>query len=234
MKITQLLTLLVFLAFSLTQCTAPQELVGYQAPTSKQIEKESNALARLTGMFEGYFSNSAYAASINDPHFDQEIMSRRIWKERTDARWVYLSWYKADLHTMPLTEVILQFNQIKPDTFTLQLHKLPVSLPFSVLWKENDPFRESSPKDLETLNGCLYKVARNHKNQFHVIPNKGYCDFNVGGSIRWADFDIILTPNSMTYFNTFFNAEREVSIKYEDNAFIRQDLNKLLLSKQIK
>lgn len=212
----------------LSACKTTELPEVYQTPTAKDIQKSKNALTRLSKMYEGYFSNEVYAEAMGQPRLAQDIMARRIWRERTDAHWIYLSWYKTDLHTMPIAELIIQIEQIKPDTFSFTHYRPPISLPFSEVWKAQDPLRQMSPSDLHKMHNCAYRVVRETPTKFHLLPNKTFCDFDANSYFRWADIEVILEPNALHYYTTFYNKDKEVIVDYDKNTFIRQDFDRLL------
>lgn len=194
--------------------------------TIKEIRKENNKLQQLAMMFEGYFSNEAHLDG-NSKNKPQELMGRRIWKERTDAAWVYMGWYSADFYGQPLMETVLKIHRNSPDSFSVDFFYLPESIPFEDLWLSPKIFYQFNPNDLKAIPQCQEKIVKRGNMRFELVRKAEPCILNLEGSIRTGSFSFILEADKIIFNNTFYDPNHNIVLQGNDSAFDRKSLNQL-------
>lgn len=213
---------------------------GFKAASERQIKKEKDPFTRMVKYFEGYYSNYEYLKPLGREQRAQDMIIRQIWKDRNegDKAWFYLGWFKHDLHTIPLAQLIVCFDYQDETNALVQMYHIPEELQRENVWAEKKPYEAQTIEDFRKPEGCLHKMTfktayeEEEIKRYYIKAPEEFCEFPLGGQVAWAHFDLFIQPDRLRFFNTFYNKDKQVVINDNDVYFLR--LNARTLNKKIK
>jgi hypothetical protein len=186
------------------------------------VEKTSSKIDKVMKMWTGHFSNKEYVEAKNDPTAqEQEIIGRRIWRDRAGEYWLYTAWFKTGSYETPLAHSLAQISRISPDTLLITFWGLDEEHKSKAYeWAKDKPFDDINPKDLENMGSdCGSYVTRLGENEFKMSA-LGPCADEISDQIKFFEINGSLEPNNINFSTNFLNADKKVFLKL-DNVFKR-------------
>jgi beta-lactamase class D len=134
---------------ALTSCV----LMLLAAPASATRPGFSPSLERLASWMTGRFSSAAQAA--RDTAFrDVRLVIVPVWRDRTDARWLYVEQAIAGREDRPYRQRVYRLMENEQGAFESAVFVLPGAERFAGAWREARPLAALSPDSLVERRGC--------------------------------------------------------------------------------
>jgi CpeT protein len=151
MKYTILLSL-VFLAFS---CKSPKAAVQ---------QKKGNHLEELYQLMQGTFDSSKQSVE-DETYYDITLHMYPIWKNRTDAKWLYVEQSVTENQMKPYRQRVYKLSVNDQGEYVIAIYKLPQEERWVMGWKDSRKWDGLKPEQLKIREGCeviLKRLAKNH------------------------------------------------------------------------
>lgn len=131
-----------------------------QAPPGNPANPSSSAeLALLAAWMEGSFSSQAQAQA--DPDFrDIRLAMARIWRDRTDAVWLYVEQAVAETPAAPYRQRIYRVAALGEGFFESRVYSFEDPAPFVGAWKNPALLADLTPARLSLRDGCSLVLRR--------------------------------------------------------------------------
>lgn len=168
MRYTILLSL-IFLAFS---CKAPK--------TAVQKEKE-NHLEELYQLMQGSFDSSNQAAE-DETYYDITLHMYPIWKNRTDAKWLYVEQSVTKNQMKPYRQRVYKLSMNEDGEYVSTIYKLPQEERWIMGWKDSRRWDALKPEQLELREGCEVILKRLAKNHYKGATGETSCKSTLRGA----------------------------------------------------
>ena len=137
-------------SFSVVSCTSKEEPKPVFRPNPSAPDM---TLGRLQEWLIGSFS-SEEQAKADTSFFDVRIHCVPVWRERSDAHWLYVEQAVATALDHPYRQRVYRLSQIDDTTFRSENFRLPDPLRFVGEWEKEIPLVRLRPDMLEKCTGC--------------------------------------------------------------------------------
>ncbi len=161
--------------------------------------------ARVATLMIGAFTSAEQAA--RDPEYRAvNLRVAPIWKERTDAKWVYVEQAMASSTERPYRQRVYRVSQA-PDgsieSFVLALPGDP--LRYAGAWRSPQPLEDLTPGLLEPLPGCVVVLRAEGASSFRgATPGTGCVSTRDGAA--YTTSEVLLTPEGIESWDRGFDA----------------------------
>ncbi len=126
---------------------------GLADGTTGSHSHDSSDLAKLVDWMTGHFS-SAEQAESDSAYFHIVLHMVPIWRERSDAHWLYVEQAVADYTDEPYRQRVYRVSQTDSNTFESRVYTIEEPIRFAGAWKKDDPLRAMTPDSLRLRDGC--------------------------------------------------------------------------------
>lgn len=198
----------------LTACKVEQkntDLPDYTASmkTSAELSGMKNNFKKylftITGRFESEAKESDKAA--------REMVVRRIFTNKTDEVWTYTEVFLKELPEQPFIQLFHRHERLSRDTFRVEIYTLaqPENLTKYVNeWKKPQPFPALSPRALQALPGCPYRVVNQNDAYFEtLVEEEVNCVTPLGGGIHYSKSNLQYHDDHVLLKVSYFDKEKK-------------------------
>ena len=148
----------------------------------------SKDLISLASWMDGSFSN--YNQSLKDSNFfDINLEMVKIWKNRTDAIWLYVEQASSARLSAPYRQRIYRLTQ-KEDKFFSKVYELKNKNDFIEAHKDINLFNSIDTNDLIEREGCTVTMNRNDTNFIGSTKDKECKSLLFGASYATSEVEI--------------------------------------------
>jgi hypothetical protein len=158
-------------------------------PAHAQFSKE---LEKLTRMMAGSYS-SEKQHNQDSTFFDIRLKMVPIWKERTDARWLYVEQALASKQDKPYRQRIYKITEPQSGTFESAVFTLNSPLRFV---GNLNLVEKLSPDSLQLREGCAVILKKNGRKRFVGATDAKKCPSDMRNA-AYATSEVILTSKSI-------------------------------------
>jgi hypothetical protein len=162
-------------------------------------------LDRLWQWLSGSFS-SAEQAKADSAYFDIRLHVAPIWKERADARWLYVEQARSDVPERPYRQRVYRLTRVAPNLYESGVYTLRSPLRFAGVWKEESPLSGLTPDSLTAREGCSIFLRAMKDGSFAGSTLGTDCASDLRGAL-YATSAVRITAESMTSWDRGFDAE---------------------------
>jgi hypothetical protein len=119
----------------------------------------------------GSFSSQEQAARDADFR-DIRLHMVRIWKDRSDAYWLYVEQAAATTLDTPYRQRIYRVSHVAGDLYESRVFELPEPLRFAGAWQQPDRLAGLTEKDIEDRQGCAILLR--------ALPDQSFAGSTLG------------------------------------------------------
>jgi CpeT protein len=163
-------------------------------------------LADLVGMMTGSFSSAAQAEADPENFWDIRLEMAPIWRDRTDARWLYVEQASAASLDRPYRQRVYRVTQVGENLFESAVFSLPDPGSAIGAWKGEAPLGDLTPEDLIVRQGCSVFLSRADDGSFRGSTRDKECTSNLRGAV-YATSEIVIQADRLLSWDRGFDAE---------------------------
>ncbi|MBN2226975.1 MAG: chromophore lyase CpcT/CpeT [candidate division Zixibacteria bacterium] len=166
-------------------------------------KKEGN-YQRLLRYMTGSFS-SQQQAEADSGYFDIRLEMTPIWRERSDAFWLYVEQATATSLDRPYRQRVYQLVQINDSTFESIVYTFDDPLRFAGAWKDIIPLAGLTPDSLVEREGCSIILMPKGDTAFVGSTVGKNCTSDLNGA-AYARSEVIITETGMISWDRGFDS----------------------------
>lgn len=187
-------------------CTLATHGCGTREDAPQVTDRKNRAdLTDLYDWMTGSFSSQEQ--SVRDSAFyDIRLEMVPIWKERSDARWLYVEQAVATSVDEPYRQRVYRVSQIDDTTYRSDVYTIPDPMRFAGAWKEDQPLNELTPDSLELREGCSIIMVAEGDSAFVGGSVGEGCASDLRGAV-YAVSEVRITGDGMVTWDRGFDAE---------------------------
>ncbi|MBS1517139.1 MAG: chromophore lyase CpcT/CpeT [Bacteroidetes bacterium] len=114
---------------------------------------KSTDVNSLVNLMEGSFSSEEQSLNDSD-YYDITLHMKRIWKDRTDAQWLYVEQAVAQMQEKPYRQRVYRITNTQEGRFESAVFTFADPLRFAGDWKKDEPLEGLTPDSLLQREGC--------------------------------------------------------------------------------
>ncbi|MEI6312258.1 MAG: chromophore lyase CpcT/CpeT [Bacteroidota bacterium] len=158
----------------------------------QKTSKELNFL--VDHYMSGSFSNDVQSKSDTN-FFHISLRMKPIWKEKTDARYIYVEQAIYDNQQKPYRQRIYKVTQLTDTSFLSEIYSLKNPLQYAGEWKKKEAFTSFNTDSMYTRIGCGVTIIKRADN--YIGSTEGNkCTSELRGA-TYATTEVTLMPNML-------------------------------------
>lgn len=166
------------------------------------ISKELNFLADK--YMSGSFSNDAQAKADTN-FFHISLRMKPIWKNKTDARYIYVEQAMYEKQEKPYRQRIYKVTQINDSTFLSEIYSLNNPLNYAGVWKTKDALANFNTDSMYTRVGCGVTIIK-RGNTYLGSTDGSKCSSELRGA-TYATTEVTLYPKMLISWDRGYDAK---------------------------
>lgn len=166
---------------------------------------DSSNLAKLVDWMTGHFSSAEQAAS-DSSYYHILLHMVPIWRELSDAHWLYVEQAVADYADKPYRQRVYRVSQTDSNTFESRVHTIEEPLRFAGAWKDDDPLRMLAPDSLDLRDGCAIYLHMEGDSAFVGSTVDRDCKSNLRGA-AYATSEVKITDSILYSWDRGYDAD---------------------------
>lgn len=188
-KITLISILISIFSFIMFSCSNKSPLDDYE-------------LRQLKSWMTGSFSSQAQSEADTN-FFNIHLEMVHIWKDRTDAFWLYVEQAAAWSLDKPYRQRVYCLKRISDSTFESSVFSFDVPLRFAGTWKEDLPLSKLTPDSLNEREGCAI-ILEYKNNAFVGSTVENNCTSQLRGAV-YATSEVRIEEKVLTSWDRGFD-----------------------------
>lgn len=172
--------------------------------TQKEAPKNISDLELLLSYMTGSFSSQEQAAA-DSSFLDIRLEMVPIWKERSDAHWLYVEQATAATPDSPYRQRVYRVSQVDDSTFESAVYTIEEPLRFAGDWKKEIPLEHLTPDSLSLREGCTI-VLRKVDDKFVGSTVGTGCESTLRGA-AYATSEVVIASDHMRSWDRGFDAD---------------------------
>ena len=169
-----------------------------KAPTSD--------LLNLKKMMTGTFNSSAQAAA-DTSYYDITLHMYPIWEDRPE-HWLYVEQTVTSMPDRPYRQRIYRLEQTDKKTFKSYVYTFTDPKPFIGAWKDNTPFTEMQPEEVQLKEGCEVVLVKQADGIFKGKTGEKTCASSLRGA-SFATSEVSVHPGKIVSWDQGWNEAGE-------------------------
>lgn len=162
-------------------------IIIFTSLTSVNIAGDNEDLENLTSWMTGSFSSQEQSEADTN-YYDIRLEMVQIWKERTDAIWLYIEQAASWALEKPYRQRVYRVVKNADGTLESGVYTFDDPLRFAGAWKEEIPLAGLSPDSLSERSGCaiildfkdaMFVGSTDEKNCSSVLRGASYATSEV-------------------------------------------------------
>lgn len=170
-------------------------------------ENNKSDLSLLVSYMQGSFSSEEQSKSDTN-FFDIRLQMKQMWKERSDAIWIYVEQAVSSKLEKPYRQRVYKVLQLPDGTFESAVFTFPEPLKYAGDWKKDNPLESLTPSDLIQRNGCSVFLSKNEDGSFSGSTKGMGCESDLRNA-KYATSEVIINAKGMTSWDRGFNEKDE-------------------------
>lgn len=166
-------------------------------------QTKSTDTEALVKLMEGSFSSEEQSKSDSD-YFDIRLHMTRIWKDRTDAYWLYAEQAMAEQQDKPYRQRIYRITNTSDGRFESTVFIFPDPLRLAGAWKSENPLSELTPDSLSEREGCTVILALMTEGVYSGGTTGTNCSSDLRGA-KYAVSEVTVTPSGLITWDRGFD-----------------------------
>ena len=166
------------------------------------ISKELNFL--VDNYMSGSFSNDAQAKADTN-FFHISLRMKPIWKNKTDARYIYVEQAMYEKQEKPYRQRIYKVTQINDTTFLSEIYSINTPLKYAGVWKLKDALVDFNTDSMYTRIGCGVTILKKGKTYFGSTDGNK-CTSELRGA-TYATTEVTLYPKMLISWDRGYDAK---------------------------
>lgn len=162
-------------------------------------------LSRLAACMAGSFSSLAQAQADSD-YFDIRLEMAPVWRERSDAIWLYVEQARADRLDRPYRQRVYRLSARADGALVSEVYTLPSPLRFAGAFRQERPLAALSPDSLTAREGCAIVLRPQPDGSFAGATEGRACPSDLRGA-AYATSEVVIRPGEMVSWDRGFDAE---------------------------
>ncbi len=150
---------------------------------------------RLVTMMQGSFSSEEQSANDSD-YFDIRLEMKRIWPERTDAKWLYVEQAVASMKEKPYRQRVYKITNTNEGRFESAVFTMKDPLRFAGEWKKDNPLPGLTPDSLEVREGCSVYLTLMNNGSYEGSTNGKDCQSDLRGA-KYATSEVVISDEGI-------------------------------------
>ncbi len=150
---------------------------------------------RLVTMMQGSFSSEEQSANDSD-YFDIRLEMKRIWPERSDAKWLYVEQAVASMKDKPYRQRVYKITNTYEGRFESAVFTLKDPLRFAGEWKKENPLSGLIPDSLEAREGCSVFLTLMNNGSYEGSTNGKDCQSDLRGA-KYATSEVVISDEGI-------------------------------------
>ena len=168
----------------------------------KPISKELHFL--VNNYMSGSFSNDAQAKSDTN-FFHISLRMKPIWKNKTDACYIYVEQAMYEKQEKPYRQRIYKITQINETTFLSEIYSINNPLKYAGVWKQKKALHDFNIDSMYTRVGCGVTITK--KGNTYVGSTDGNkCSSELRGA-TYATTEVTLYPKMLISWDRGYDAK---------------------------
>jgi hypothetical protein len=151
-------------------------------------------LAQLVTMMTGHFTSAKQAAADED-YFDITLHMVPIWRERSDAHWLYVEQAVTGMADKPYRQRVYRVSQ-RGDVFESAVFELPEPEKYIGTWRDDIPLADIGPADLIERPGCAVYLCKTGPCKFSGSTPGSDCLSSLYGA-AYATSEVTITKDQV-------------------------------------
>jgi len=158
---------------------------------------------RLVKMMEGSFSSEDQSKNDSD-YFDIRLHMKRIWRARTDGKWLYVEQATALEQDKPYRQRVYRITNTYEGRFESEVFTLNAPLRFSGEWKKENPLSELTPDSLDIREGCAVTLTLMNDGGYEGSTRGKGCSSDLRGA-KYATSEVKLSQDCIISLDRGFD-----------------------------
>ncbi len=150
---------------------------------------------RLVTMMQGSFSSEEQSANDSD-YFDIRLEMKRIWPERTDAKWLYVEQAVASMKEKPYRQRVYKITNTNEGRFESAVFTMKDPLRFAGEWGKENPLSGLTPDSLEVREGCSVYLTLMNNGSYEGSTNGKDCQSDLRGA-KYATSEVVISDEGI-------------------------------------
>ena len=150
---------------------------------------------RLVTMMQGSFSSEEQSASDSD-YYDIRLQMKRIWSERTDAKWLYVEQAVASMQEKPYRQRVYKITNTYEGRFESAVFTMKDPLRFAGEWEKENPLSGLTPDSLEVREGCSVFLTLMNNGNYEGSTNGKDCQSDLRGA-KYATSEVVISDEGI-------------------------------------
>jgi len=150
---------------------------------------------RLVTMMQGSFSSEEQSANDSD-YFDIRLEMKRIWLERTDAKWLYVEQAVASMKDKPYRQRVYKITNTYEGRFESAVYTMKDPLRFAGEWEKENPLSGLIPDSLEAREGCSVFLTLMNNGSYEGSTNGKDCQSDLRGA-KYATSEVVISDEGI-------------------------------------
>lgn len=150
---------------------------------------------RLVTMMQGSFSSEEQSLSDSD-YYDIRLEMKRIWPERSDAKWLYVEQAVASMKDKPYRQRVYKITNTYEGRFESAVYTLKDPLRFAGEWKKENPLSGLIPDSLEAREGCSVILTLMNNGSYEGSTNGKDCQSDLRGA-KYATSEVVISDEGI-------------------------------------
>ena len=143
----------------------------------------------------GSFSSEEQSLSDSD-YYDIRLEMKRIWPERSDAKWLYVEQAVASMKDKPYRQRVYKITNTYEGRFESAVFTLKDPLRFAGEWKKENPLSGLIPDSLEAREGCSVFLTLMNNGSYEGSTNGKDCQSDLRGA-KYATSEVVISDEGI-------------------------------------
>jgi hypothetical protein len=143
-------------------------------------------------------------AEKDSSYFNIELEMVQIWKDRTDAPWLYIEQAVAETKDKPYRQRVYQIKQRSDGKIESIVYSIPDPLRFAGDYKKEFPLLRINPDSLLIKEGCEVVLYRTDHGYFEGGTVDKNCTSDLRGA-RYATSEVMIDKDKMITWDRGFD-----------------------------
>lgn len=183
---------------------------------AEEIEVLEQKIEKVYYSLLGHFVHQPQSDTLPKLYQAQEIISVPIWRKRKGEYWFYMGRFKYNFTENAIMEGICRVWRMNMDTIGLQYYSLPAEGNFQEEWRQESPFKDFSPSDLQSYSDCVSYIVKKENNDFEILPNEHPCPASLSFQIHYFNLGGTLNPREFKYRGAYFDENHVPVFQYKE------------------
>jgi len=170
-------------------------------------DSAASELSRLVDMMSGSFSSATQAAADSD-FFDIRLEMTPIWRERSDAAWLYVEQARGDLLDKPYRQRVYRVARRDDGALVSEVFTFSSPLRYAGAWKQASPLASLTPDSLSRRDGCAIVLRAQPDGTFVGATVDHDCPSDLRGA-AYATSEVTMGSGVMVSWDRGWNVAGE-------------------------